>query len=219
MSPHRPSALLINLDSGCYWRPPIGRTVVCSSMYWLNVIMVINVCATWCFHGNWSFPTTLSHDVAAPLTPTNQEVAGYINYSAQFVPYLSWRLVRNGIVCIIDNMVSTCFEWWDRNCSVFINKKVKRNISSDDKQNEHCCHGMPSIEGLQSQWSRPKTEDSTSYKKFLPGKIPGNDRCQLQSMSGTSLGTCCNMSATVNVRYLTRYMLQYVSYNQCQVPH
>ena len=55
--------------------------------------------------------------MAAPLTPTNQEVAGYINYSAQFVPYLSWRLVRNGIgtkytdiVCIIDNMVSTCFE-------------------------------------------------------------------------------------------------------------
>ena len=37
----------------------------------------------------------LSHDVAAPLTPTNQEVAGYINYSAQFVPYLGWRLVRN----------------------------------------------------------------------------------------------------------------------------
>ena len=33
--------------------------------------------------------------MAAPLTPTNQEVAGYINYSAQFVPYLGWRLVRN----------------------------------------------------------------------------------------------------------------------------
>lgn len=34
-----------------------------------------------------------SHDVAAPLTPTHQEVAGYINYSAQFVPHLEWRLV------------------------------------------------------------------------------------------------------------------------------
>eukprot|EP00731_Ephydatia_muelleri_P024850 Em0016g1121a len=33
-----------------------------------------------------------SHDVAAPLTPVNQEVAAYINYSAQFVPYLHWRL-------------------------------------------------------------------------------------------------------------------------------
>jgi len=35
-----------------------------------------------------------SHDVAAPLTPTNQEVAGYINYSSQFVPHISWTLVR-----------------------------------------------------------------------------------------------------------------------------
>ena len=35
----------------------------------------------------------LSHDVAAPLTPTLQEVAGYINYSAQFTPHLKWKLV------------------------------------------------------------------------------------------------------------------------------
>jgi len=35
-----------------------------------------------------------SHDVAAPLSPALQEVAGYINYSAQFVPYFSWKLVR-----------------------------------------------------------------------------------------------------------------------------
>lgn len=34
-----------------------------------------------------------SHDVAAPLTPANQEIAGYINYSAKFIPYLDWRLV------------------------------------------------------------------------------------------------------------------------------
>ena len=34
-----------------------------------------------------------SHDVAAPLTPANQEVAGYVNYSAKFVPYLRWRIV------------------------------------------------------------------------------------------------------------------------------
>ena len=34
-----------------------------------------------------------SHDVAAPLTPANQEIAGYINYSAKFVPYLEWRMV------------------------------------------------------------------------------------------------------------------------------
>ena len=52
--------------------------------------------------------------MAAPLTPTNQEVAGYINYSAQFVPYLGWRLVRNRIgtkyidfVSTIDNVVGT----------------------------------------------------------------------------------------------------------------
>ena len=35
-----------------------------------------------------------SHDVAAPLSPALQEVAGYINYSAQFTPYLQWKLVR-----------------------------------------------------------------------------------------------------------------------------
>ena len=35
-----------------------------------------------------------SHDVAAPLSPSLQEVAGYINYSAQFVPFLHWKLVR-----------------------------------------------------------------------------------------------------------------------------
>ena len=34
-----------------------------------------------------------SHDVAAPLTPAFQEVAGYINYSIQFIPHLKWRLV------------------------------------------------------------------------------------------------------------------------------
>jgi dolichyl-phosphate-mannose--protein O-mannosyl transferase len=33
-----------------------------------------------------------SHDVAAPLTPQMQEVAGYINYSAKFVPYLHWKI-------------------------------------------------------------------------------------------------------------------------------
>ncbi len=35
-----------------------------------------------------------SHDVAAPLTPANQEIAGYINYSSKFVPNLEWRLVN-----------------------------------------------------------------------------------------------------------------------------
>ena len=38
-----------------------------------------------------------SHDVAAPLTPANQEVAGYVNYSNKFVPYLSWRLVSSTV--------------------------------------------------------------------------------------------------------------------------
>lgn len=37
-----------------------------------------------------------SHDVAAPLSPALQEVAGYINYSAQFIPYLQWQLVGYG---------------------------------------------------------------------------------------------------------------------------
>lgn len=35
-----------------------------------------------------------SHDVAAPLSPANQEIAGYVNYSAKFIPYLQWRIVR-----------------------------------------------------------------------------------------------------------------------------
>ncbi len=35
-----------------------------------------------------------SHDVAAPLTPALQEVAGYINYSAQFIPHMQWKLVN-----------------------------------------------------------------------------------------------------------------------------
>ena len=34
-----------------------------------------------------------SHDVAAPLSPALQEVACYINYSAQFIPHLHWRVV------------------------------------------------------------------------------------------------------------------------------
>ncbi len=34
-----------------------------------------------------------SHDVAAPLSPALQEVAAYVNYSAQFIPYLHWQLV------------------------------------------------------------------------------------------------------------------------------
>lgn len=38
-----------------------------------------------------------SHDVAAPLSPALQEVAGYINYSAQFIPYLQWQLVSEPI--------------------------------------------------------------------------------------------------------------------------
>lgn len=33
-----------------------------------------------------------SHDVAGPITPQNQEVAGYINHSSKFVPYLHWKL-------------------------------------------------------------------------------------------------------------------------------
>ena len=37
-----------------------------------------------------------SHDVAAPLTPANQEIAGYINYSAKFIPYLHWKIVSHG---------------------------------------------------------------------------------------------------------------------------
>ncbi len=35
-----------------------------------------------------------SHDVAAPLSPALQEVAGYINYSTQFIPHLQWTVVR-----------------------------------------------------------------------------------------------------------------------------
>ena len=34
-----------------------------------------------------------SHDVAAPLSPALQEVAGSINYSAQFIPHLQWMVV------------------------------------------------------------------------------------------------------------------------------
>ena len=34
-----------------------------------------------------------SHDVAAPLNPANQEVAGYVNYSSKFIPYLKWKIV------------------------------------------------------------------------------------------------------------------------------
>lgn len=40
-----------------------------------------------------------SHDVAAPLSPANQEIAGYVNYSAKFVPYLQWRIVRLVFLC------------------------------------------------------------------------------------------------------------------------
>ena len=40
---------------------------------------------------------THSHDVAAPLSPTLQEVAGYINYSAAFTPYLQWTVVSGGL--------------------------------------------------------------------------------------------------------------------------
>jgi dolichyl-phosphate-mannose-protein mannosyltransferase len=38
-----------------------------------------------------------SHDVAAPLSPANQEIAGYINYSTKFVPYLHWRIELQGV--------------------------------------------------------------------------------------------------------------------------
>ena len=72
----------------------------------------------------------LSHDVAAPLTPTNQEVAGYINYSAQFVPYLGWRLVRNSFpgpyrigtqyIDCIHIILNMCYTFFDDN-AVFIN--------------------------------------------------------------------------------------------------
>lgn len=41
-----------------------------------------------------------SHDVAAPLSPANQEIAGYVNYSAKFIPYLHWR-----IVCLMKHIV------------------------------------------------------------------------------------------------------------------
>lgn len=40
-----------------------------------------------------------SHDVAAPLSPANQEIAGYVNYSAKFIPYLQWRIVRFVFFC------------------------------------------------------------------------------------------------------------------------
>ena len=42
-----------------------------------------------------------SHDVAAPLSPANQEIAGYINYSAKFIPYLHWRIVCSIVLFII----------------------------------------------------------------------------------------------------------------------
>ena len=75
----------------------------------------------------------------------------------------------------------------------------------------------------ESEWSNQRQEDSISYKKFLPGKIItctemigilpryNTMKCQLQSMSGTLLGTCRKMSATAqnifqviprNVRYI-----------------
>ncbi|XP_064395458.1 protein O-mannosyl-transferase 1-like isoform X2 [Halichondria panicea] len=38
-----------------------------------------------------------SHDVAAPLSPTLQEVAGYINYSAAFVPHVHWKVSVVGL--------------------------------------------------------------------------------------------------------------------------
>ena len=48
-----------------------------------------------------------SHDVAAPLSPTLQEVAGYINYSAQFTPYLQWELVQH-VCCLLLFIVVYC---------------------------------------------------------------------------------------------------------------
>lgn len=42
-----------------------------------------------------------SHDVAAPLSPANQEIAGYINYSAKFIPYLQWKIVCDAVLFII----------------------------------------------------------------------------------------------------------------------
>ena len=72
------------------------------------------------------------------------------------------------------------------------------------------------IEGSESEWSNQRQEDSFSYKKFLPGKIItymemigllprcNTMKCQLQSMSGTLLGTCCKMLATITI-------------NKCQV--
>ena len=50
-----------------------------------------------------------SHDVAAPLTPALQEVAGYINYSAQFVPHFGWKLVRIILfVCLFVCLLLLC---------------------------------------------------------------------------------------------------------------
>ena len=56
----------------------------------------------------------------------------------------------------------------------------------------------------------------TTYMEMV-GILPRYNtmKCQLQSMSGTLLGTC--QLYTINVRYLTRYMS--AIYNQCQVPY
>lgn len=53
-----------------------------------------------------------SHDVAGPMTPQNQEVAGYINHSAKFVPYLHWRVVRLAPCAIVSHMWLTLGGCW-----------------------------------------------------------------------------------------------------------
>ena len=61
----------------------------------------------------------------------------------------------------------------------------------------------------ESEWSNQRQEDLICSKKFLPGKIRGNDMYLTKVQYH-------EMPATINVRYLTRYMLQNVSSSAVQ---
>ena len=75
------------------------------------------------------------------------------------------------------------------------------------------------MKASESEWSNQRQEDSISYKKLLPGKVItytmemigilpryNTTKCQLQSMSGTLLGTCRKMSATVQNKFQVSYL-------------
>ena len=101
------------------------------------------------------------------------------------------------------------------------NKQQKQLTSLSPSNYSSCICQHEYVNPIWRPWneSGPTIQELSARNNKMVGTLPRYNtmKCQLQSMSGTSLGTCCKMSAIVQNKFQVSYLPRNV--NKCQVSY